>query len=101
LKKKITFFPPSPPKLLAPSFLQLPSICNCYTFILQWKNEKFERIVTPNTLETMIKYTLISSILNKICEITTKPLEYPRDPTLLDPLKNLLRIKTCRIEWTK
>jgi hypothetical protein len=49
----------------------------------------------------MIEYTLISSILNKICEMTTKPLEYPIDPTLLDPLKNLLRIKTWEIEWTK
>jgi hypothetical protein len=26
--------------------------------------------------------------------MTTKPLEYPKNPTLLDPLKNLLEIKT-------
>jgi hypothetical protein len=51
-------------------------------------------MVTPNTLETMIEYTLISSILDRICEITTKPLEYPRDPTLLEPLKILLEIRT-------
>ncbi len=50
-------------------------------------------MVTPNTLDTMIKYTLISSILNRICKMTTKSLEYPRDPTLLDPLKNLLKLK--------
>ncbi len=47
-------------------------------------------MVTPNTLETMIEYTLLSNILDRICEMTTKPSEYPRDPTLLEPLKNLL-----------
>jgi hypothetical protein len=56
--------------------------------------QKFTRMVTPNTLETIIEYTLISSILNKICKMTTKPLEYPKNPTLLDPFKNLLEIKT-------
>jgi hypothetical protein len=55
-------------------------------------------MVTSNTLETMIEYTLISSILNRICEMTTKSLEYPRDPTLLDPFKNLLEIKTWGTE---
>jgi len=39
--------------------------------------------VTPNTLEFMIEYTLISSILNRICEMTIKALEYPRDDTWL------------------
>jgi hypothetical protein len=63
--------------------------------------QKFIGMVTPNTLEIMIKYTLISSILNKICEMTTKPLEYPRDPTLLDPLKNFIEIKTWGIEWKR
>jgi hypothetical protein len=29
-------------------------------------------MVTLNTLETMIEYTLISSILNRICELTKK-----------------------------
>jgi hypothetical protein len=56
--------------------------------------QKFTRMVTPNTLETMIEYTLISGILNKICKMTTKPLEYPKNSTLLDPLKNLPEIKT-------
>jgi hypothetical protein len=56
--------------------------------------QKITRMVTPNTLKIMIEYLLISSILNRICEMTTKPLEYPRDPTLLDPFKNLLKIKT-------
>jgi hypothetical protein len=41
----------------------------------------------------MIEYTLISRKLDRICEMTTKPLEYPKNPTLLGPLKNLLEIK--------
>jgi len=43
-------------------------------------------MITPNTLETMIEYTLISGILDKICEMIKTPLEYPRDPTLLDQI---------------
>jgi hypothetical protein len=42
---------------------------------------KLTPIVTPNTLESMIQYTLISSILDKICEMTKKPLEYQKDHT--------------------
>jgi hypothetical protein len=55
---------------------------------------KFTTMVTPNTLEIMIKYTLISNILDKICKMIKTPLEYPRDPTMLDPLKQLLKIRT-------
>jgi hypothetical protein len=33
--------------------------------------------------------------------MTIKTLEYLRDPTLLDPLKNLLEIKTWGIEWKR
>jgi hypothetical protein len=33
---------------------------------------KLTPIVPPNTLESMIEYTLISSILNRICEMTNK-----------------------------
>jgi hypothetical protein len=48
----------------------------------------------------MIEYTLISSILNKICEMIKTPLQYPRNTTLLDPLKQLLEIKTWwGLEW--
>jgi len=57
--------------------------------------------VTPNTLESMIEYTLMSNILNKICEITKKPLEYPRDDTKLQPLQYLLEIKTWGIKWKR
>jgi hypothetical protein len=32
-------------------------------------------------------YFLISSILDRICEMIKTPLQYPRDPTLLNPLK--------------
>jgi hypothetical protein len=38
---------------------------------------KFTAMVTPNTLETMIKMYLISSILNTICKMIKTPLEYP------------------------
>jgi hypothetical protein len=100
-RRKLHSFPHFHPNLLAPSFLWLPSICNCYTSILRWKNEKFMRMVTLNTLETIVIYTLISSILDRICEMTTKPLEYPRDLTLLDPLKNLLEIRTWGTKWKK
>jgi hypothetical protein len=58
-------------------------------------------MVTPNTLETMIEYTLISSILNRTCEMIKTPLQYQRDPTLLDPFKQLLEIKKCGLEWKK
>jgi hypothetical protein len=62
---------------------------------------KFTRMVTSNTLETMIEYTLISSTLNKVCRMTIKPLEYLRDPTQLDPLRNLLKIRTWGIKWKR
>jgi len=57
--------------------------------------QKFTKMITLNNLEIMIEYTLIPSILNKICKMIKKPLEYPKDPTLLNPLKNLLKFRTC------
>jgi hypothetical protein len=30
-----------------------------------------------------------------------KPLEYPKDPTLIDPRKNLLEIKIWGIDWKR
>jgi hypothetical protein len=42
---------------------------------------KLPPISTPNTLESMITYTLISSILDRIYEMITKPWEYPRNGT--------------------
>jgi hypothetical protein len=58
-------------------------------------------MVTPNTLETMIEYTLICNILNRVCEMTTKPLEYLRDLNLLEPLNNLLKIRTWGTKWKR
>ncbi len=58
-------------------------------------------MVTLNTLETMIEYTLILGIFDRICEMTTKLLEYLRDLTLLNPLKNLLEMRTWGIEWKR
>jgi hypothetical protein len=46
--------------------------------------------VTPNILASMIECTLLSSILDKICKMTKKPLEYPKDDTRLNPLQHLL-----------
>jgi len=62
---------------------------------------KLSPIVTSNTLEFVIEYMLISSILNRICEMTTKPWQYPRDDTWLVPLWHLLKIRTWGIEWKK
>jgi hypothetical protein len=55
---------------------------------------KFPLIFTSNTLESMIEYTLNSSISDKICEMTTKPWEYPKDDNQLLPLHHLLETKT-------
>jgi len=65
------------------------------------RRKKLTPNVTPNTLESMIKYTLISSILNKICEMTKKLLEYPRDDTRLDLLRHLLEMRTWGVEWKR
>jgi hypothetical protein len=62
---------------------------------------KLSPIVTPNTLETMIEYMLISSILNRICEMTKEQLEYPRHGTGLDPLQHLLKIRTWGTKWKR
>jgi hypothetical protein len=54
---------------------------------------RFPLIFTPNTLESMIEYTLISSIHDKICEMTTKPWECQRDDIQSLPLQHLLEIQ--------
>jgi hypothetical protein len=43
--------------------------------------KKLKLIITPNTLESIIEYMLTSSILDRICEMTKKTMEYPRDET--------------------
>jgi hypothetical protein len=57
--------------------------------------------LTPNTLESMIEYALISSILNIICDMTKKSLEYPRDDTRLIPLQHLLKSITWGTKWKR
>ncbi len=49
----------------------------------------------------MIEYTLILSILNRICKMTTKPWECPRNDTQLLPLQHLLKIGTWRTKWKR
>jgi len=49
----------------------------------------------------MIEYTLISNILDKIYEMTKKPLEYPRNDIRLDPFQHLLKIRTWGTKWKK
>jgi hypothetical protein len=41
---------------------------------------------TPNILKSMIEYTLMSSIPNRIYEMTKESLEYPRDDMRLNLL---------------
>ncbi len=55
---------------------------------------KLPPIFTPNMLESTIEYTLILNILDRICEMTTKPCKCPRNDTWLLPLQNLLEIET-------
>jgi hypothetical protein len=62
---------------------------------------KLPLIFTPNTLESMIAYTFIFSMLDKICEMTTKPWEYPKDDTQLLIFQHLLEIKTWGTKWKR
>jgi hypothetical protein len=54
---------------------------------------KLSPTITPNTLESMIEYMLISNILEKIYEITKKLLKYPKDNTKLNSFMHLLEIR--------
>jgi len=57
--------------------------------------------VTPNTMQSMIECTLISSILNRIREMTKKPLDYPKYDTQLIPLWHLLENKRWGTKWKR
>jgi hypothetical protein len=48
---------------------------------------KLITMVTPNTLETMIEYTLSSSILNRICKLTKKTFGISKRSHLARPLQ--------------
>jgi hypothetical protein len=69
-------------------FFPILLICSIYTTSLYFimARGKLPLIFTPNTLKSVIEYTLISSILDRICEMTIKPCECPRDDTWLLPL---------------
>ncbi len=82
--------------------IYFPLLCICIIFTsttcLQSLNlyftmgrKKLTPIVTPKTLESMIEYTLISNILEKLCEMTIKPLEYLKDDTQLFPIQHFTR----------
>jgi hypothetical protein len=61
----------------------------------------FSPIFTPNTLESMIEYTLISSILERICEMSTNPEECQRDDSQLHLFQHFLEIRTWGKKWKK
>jgi hypothetical protein len=65
------------------------------------ERKKLTPNVTPNILESMIEYTLMSSILDKFYEMTKKSLEYSRDDTRLNPPWHLREIKTWGTKWKK
>ncbi len=62
---------------------------------------KFSPIFTPNTLESMIEYILISSILERICEMSTNLWECQRDDSRLLLFQHLLEIRTWGKKWKK
>ncbi len=82
-------------------FFPILLICSIYTTRLYFTmaRRKLPPIFTPNMLESMIEYTLISSILDEICEMTSKPCKCPRDDTWLLPLQHLLEIGTWGTKW--
>jgi hypothetical protein len=68
------------PNGLPSSFLPLSHVCNHEIFILQWEEENWHQMLHRTPWNVWLN-TLISSIPNRICEMTKKPLEYPRDDT--------------------
>ncbi len=62
------------------SILLLSCVCNHEIFILQWEEENWHKMSHQTPWNVWLN-TLISSILNRICEMTKKPLKYPRDDT--------------------
>ncbi len=82
-------------------FFPILLICPIYTVSLYFimATGKVSPIFTPNSLESMIEYTLILSILERICEMTIKPWECQRYDSQLLPLQHLLEIRTWRKEW--
>ncbi len=65
------------------------------------ERRKWSSIATSNMLEFMIEYTLISNILERICKMTKKLLEHPKNNTRLNPLRQLFKIKTWGTKWKR
>ncbi len=86
---------------LATFFLLLPLCLQLWNLYFIVGRRKLTPNVTPNTLESMIEYTLISSILDRIYKMTKKLLEYLRNDTRLDYLWHLFKIKTWGTKWKK
>ncbi len=101
LEESNYIFSPSPSKLPSSDFSMVTTHLQFLNIYFTMAKRKFTTMVTPNNFETMIEYTLISSILNRICEMIKTPLEYPRNRTLLYPLKQLVEIKTWGSKWNK
>ncbi len=99
LKKTNYVLSSFPPKLRSSIFSTITIRLQFLNIYFRMAKKTFTTMATPNTLETMIEYTLISSILDRIWKVIKTPLEYPRDPTLLDPFKQLLEIKTWGTKW--
>jgi len=64
---------------------------------------KLTPTIKPNILKSMIEYTLISNILNRIYEMKKKknPLGYIRDDTKVDPFRHLVEIRTWGTKWKR
>jgi hypothetical protein len=52
-------------------------------------------------LESMIEFTLISSILNRIYEMKKKALGYWKNDTKLDPFRHLVEFITWGTKWKR
>jgi len=68
------------PNGMPSSFLPLSRVYNHEIFILQWEEENWHQMLHQTPWNVWLN-TLISSIIDRICEMTKKPLEYPRDDT--------------------
>jgi hypothetical protein len=72
---------------------------------LLYYNGKKKIVTNCHTKHLVSEYTLITTILNRICEMTKKLLEklleYLKDDITLDSLRHLLQIRTWGTKWKK
>jgi len=57
--------------------------------------------IDTNYQSKHFEYTLISNILDRIYEITKKPLGYLRNDTKVDPFQHLVEIRTWGRKWKR